>query len=172
MFSDADNPALRALEEFAEQRRLFWLNPPRGVCAEPGGCALGDTLVILHTGSDGLQRCATHYTLTLNRKHGYPCDNCGEEPAFRDPEHRRDEYLCPRCHEKYDSYTPGERAMVMQTRVRVGAIHSKGLKPLCVARGKGTDCHGQVKPRGGSLKGASLCDFHTDPAGYLRRRQA
>jgi hypothetical protein len=172
MYTDAENPALRALEAYAEQRRLFWLNPPRGACGQPGGCALEDTPVILHTGSDGLQRCATHHALLMTRKHDYPCDHCGQGPAFRDPAHRRDEYLCPRCHKKYDSYEPSDRAMVNKTAVRVGVTHSKGLKPLCVARGQGTDCHGQVKPRGGSLKGASLCDFHTDPRGYVRRRQA
>lgn len=169
MFSDADNPALRALEEFAEQRRLFWLDPPRGACGQPGGCALGDTLVILHTAEDGLQRCATHHTLTLNRKHGYPCDNCGTVPAFRDPAHRRDEYLCPVCHEKHDSYTPSERSMITKVQVRQGVVHSRGQKAVCIAAGRGTECHGQIKQRG---KIGVLCDFHTDPVKYLKARQA
>lgn len=28
---------------------------------------------------------------------GTPCDNCGRKPAFRNPGHRRDEYLCAQC---------------------------------------------------------------------------
>jgi hypothetical protein len=138
MFADADNPALRALEEYAEQRRLFWLNPPRGACGQPGGCALGDTPVILHTASDGLQRCATHHGLTMRRKHDYPCDNCGQGPAFRDPSHRRDEFLCSVCHEKYDSYTPSERSMITKVQVRVGVTHSQGRVEQCIAAGYGT----------------------------------
>lgn len=172
MYSDADNPALKQLEEFAAERRAFWADPPRGQCKDPAGCL--ETDAILYLAADEIERCSRHHALLVERKPegGYPCDNCGEGPAFRDPEHRRDEYLCPRCHLKYDSYEPGERAMIFKTRARIGVTNPRGLKPLCVARGQGTDCHGQVKPRGGDLKGRSLCDFHADPAGYLRRRQS
>jgi hypothetical protein len=169
MFTDEQNPALRALAEYAEARRLFWLDPPRGACGQPGGCALGDTAVILHTADDGLQRCATHHALLVPRKHPYPCDNCGRGPAFRDPAHRRDEYLCPDCHKEHDGYVPTARSMVNKTAARVGAVHSRGQKAVCLAAGRGTDCHGQIKQR--SSKGV-LCDFHADPVKYLKARQA
>lgn len=169
MFTDDENPALAQLAEYAEARRQFWQNPPRGACGQPGGCALGDTVVILHTADDGIQRCATHHGRLRPRKIEYPCDNCGSGPAFRDPMHRRDEYLCADCHRKHDSYEPSERAMITKTQVRVGVTHSKGLKPLCVARGV-TECKGQVKPRG-ALKGAVVCDRHADPRRFDTARQ-
>lgn len=168
MYEDEDNPVLRQLERFGEERRAFWADPPRGVCKDPAGCITD--LQIVYPGADEIERCAHHHTRTLRRRmeDGYPCDHCGNGPAFRDPEHRRDEYLCPDCHKKYDAYEPGERAMVNQTRVRMGVVHSQGQKAVCIAAGHGTDCHGQIKQRG---KVGVLCDFHADPRGWLRARQ-
>jgi hypothetical protein len=163
MFTDADNPALQALERFAAERRAFWADPPRGQCQEPG-CL--ETDAILYEAGD-VERCATHHSRLLNRKHEYPCDNCGQGPAFRDPAHRRDEMLCGACHQK-DGYVPTERAMVNKTAVRMGVVHSRGQKAVCIAAGHGTPCSGQIKQR--SNKGV-LCDRHADPAGWLRRRQ-
>jgi len=168
MYADADNPALAALERYALERRAFWANPPRGQCKEDG-CR--ETDAILYVADDEIERCALHHARLINRRPegGYPCDNCGEGPAFRDPEHRRDEYLCPRCHKRHDAYEPGERAMVFKTRARIGMTHSRGQKAVCIAAGQGTDCHGQIKQRG---KIGVMCDFHTDPVGYTKRRQA
>jgi hypothetical protein len=164
MFTDENNPALQALERFAEEKRAFWKNPPRGRCREDGCC---ETNAVLYVAADEVERCATHHSRLLNRKHEYPCDNCGQGPAFRDPAHRRDEMLCPRCHAK-DGYVPTERAMVNKTAVRMGVTHSRGQKAVCIAAGRGTDCHGQVKQR--SNKGV-LCDFHSDPVRYVKARQ-
>lgn len=165
MFTDANNPALAALARFAEEKRAFWANPPRGQCSEDS-CPEADA--VLYTAQDGVPRCATHHSRLINRKHDYPCDNCGGGPAFRDPAHRRDEYLCPRCHLE-DGYEPTERAMVNKTAVRMGVRHSRGQTAVCIAAGRGTDCKGQIKQRG---KVGVLCDFHADPVKYAKARQA
>lgn len=165
MFTEDKNPGLAALAKFAAERAEFWKNPPRGECSED---KCPEENPILYVGEDGVRRCAHHHTRLggVDRDRAYPCDNCGEAPAFRDPAHRVDEMLCPRCHER-DGYVPGERSMITRVMKRVGVTHSKGTKAVCIAAGRGTDCKGQIKPRG---KLGVLCDFHADPRKFNARR--
>jgi len=157
------NDALDKLAEFAEQKRLFWLNPTRGHC---GRKECPDEDAILWEAADGVMVCGFHYRQQSNRDRPYPCDECGREGAFRDPAHRRDEYKCHECHAK-DGYVPGDRSMITKIAARVGAVHSQGKRDPCVAAGYSTECKGQVKPRG---KLGVLCDFHADPKKYLKRK--
>ena len=152
------NEGLRAVRDFGDTRAAFWANPPRGQCTHKG-CP--ETDAILH-GDPPV--CAYHYRHTqADRDRPYPCDNCGEGPAFRDPADREDEYLCPRCHEKR-GYVPTERAMITKTMRRVGVTHSRGQRAVCIVASAESECHGQVKPRG---KLGVLCDFHFNPKKYL-----
>lgn len=149
--------SLEDVRSFGEGRAAFWADPPRGTCT---GC--GDEDVILHQGDV----CANCYRQASNRDQPYPCDRCGQGKAFRDPVHRRDEYLCQTCHLE-DGYVPGERAMITRVQARVGATHSQGRREPCIAAGHGTACKGQIKPRG---KLGVLCDFHSDPRKYLNNK--
>lgn len=146
--------SLEDVRRFGEGRAAFWADPPRGVCA-----SCKDDGVILH----GDDLCAGCYRVQANRNLPYPCDMCGEAPAFRDPLHRRDEYLCNECHAK-TGFVPGERAMITKVQARVGFTHTQGRKEPCIAAGHGTDCKGQTKPRG---KLGVLCDRHADPKKYI-----
>ena len=149
------------LLEYGKQRAAFWENPTRGRCTHADHTELPgedqDNLII----QDGLcAPCARVVAFSKPKaEFSYPCDNCGNDGAFRDPLHRKDEYLCEACHRR-TGYSPGERAMVSQIEVRQGFRHSQGRKETCIAAGRGTECKGQVKPRG---KNGVMCDFHNNP---------
>ncbi len=84
------------------------------------------------------------------------CDECGGDHAWRDPLAPGNVMRCATCH--------GKSGKVVQNRwansVRVGRTINPGAKPKCVAAGYGTDCKGEVKPRGGEFKGRQLCNKH------------
>jgi len=149
---------------YGEARAEFWRNPPRGECPV---CHTED--VILHPQDEGEHEslctsCSRSRIMAskTHREFTYPCDRCGGGAAFRDPLHRQDVYLCASCHEE-DGYLPGERAMVSQIEKRVGYTHSRGRRDVCDAAGRGTECRGEVKPRG---KSGILCTFHHNPRLY------
>jgi hypothetical protein len=158
------NDATDALKAFGEARAEWWKNPPRGQCSVTG-CPRDDA--ILHETESGDLVCATHYADQADRDKGYPCDECGHTPAYRDPLHRRDEMYCNDCHARM-GYVPGERAMVKKVERRVGVTHPLGRTQVCIAAGKGTECGGQKKQRS-SL--GILCDKHFDPVKWLKGRQ-
>lgn len=149
-----DLPGQVALREWAEARARYWANPPRGTCTR---CQAEDEVL-----DDDL--CAECRRKSANRRQGqmsYPCDRCGAEEAFRDPAHRRDEYLCA-AHHLENGYEPSERAMVFKTAARIGVTHSMGRRAVCILRGE-TACGGEVKQR--SSKGM-ICNRHWDPKKY------
>lgn len=88
------------------------------------------------------------------------CDRCGEAngAVWRNPKHRKNEYLCPPCH-----LLEGERPLQwFESRLSTPLdIHPKAV---CEARNvPGTkDCSGEVKPRGGHL----LCNAHSGKPRY------
>jgi hypothetical protein len=165
------NAAVLALEEFGRQRAEFWRNPPRGQCEWPEepGCREDDAILHVQVSGEheGLEFCAGHSRQVADRNKPYPCDECGQGPAFRDPLGRKNEMKCARCHEK-DGYVPGERAMVNKTTARVGVTHPLARKIKCIAAGI-TECGGEVKQRG---KLGLICNKHHDPVKWNNRRQA
>lgn len=154
--------AREQLDAFGRERAAFWAGKvPRGTCP---GCGQEDA--ILYQSDGGVcAECVRRASVgTGVHKDGYPCDDCGEAPAFRDPLHRRDEMKCQGCHEK-DGYVPGERAMVTRMASREGVTHSKGRREMCsLASGAETRCRGQVKQRG---RHGLICDWHWDPKAFL-----
>lgn len=161
--SQEPNEAVKALREWGAARAAWWENPTRGRCGRKD-CPEEDC--ILHEAEDGVLVCADHYRRQSNRDKPYPCDTCGEGPAFRDPMHRRDEMLCMRCHNK-DGYVPGERAMVTKLASRQGVEHPMARRVKCIAAGHGTDCGGEIKQRG---KLGTICNKHHDPVKWLKNR--
>ena len=124
---------------------------PRGDCPH---CDEKDALLYEDEDFVGCAQCYRVRARRFDRVQS--CDDCGEPGAFRDPSHRRDEYFCSRCHAKR-GYIPTERSMISRVMVRASDTHSQGRKAVCIAAGYGTDCSGQIKPRG---KLGVLCDFH------------
>lgn len=124
-----------------------------------GTCSLcSDTNVLVYNLEDVLY-CATHYR-DVTRKYNrvQACDFCGNTPAVRDPNHRRNEYLCWKCHEKTGfavNNTVIKRAIVSM----VDRYIHRGPRVKCYAAGYGTACDDNVKPRG-QWGGKSLCDTH------------
>lgn len=155
---------LKETRAWAAARSAFWANPPRGTCPD---CASENE--ILHDREDGLEpACAHCYRRTSHRDRVQACDVCGGGPAFRNPEHRRDEFKCLGCH-AMDGYTLDNAGMLRKLMGRPGRVHTQGRVDPCLGRGSITPCGGQVKPRG---KDGVMCDRHHDPVKYLRNRQA
>lgn len=154
---------LQEVRAFGKSRSEFWKNPPRGACGVEG-CPEKDVILYAAPGEPIDAKptmCASHYRARADRTRPYPCDNCGAEPAYRDPLHRRDEMFCQRCHEEM-GYIAGERAMITKTAARVGVTHTLGRKAVCVLRGEG-DCGGEVKQRG---RHGEICNRHWNPKKY------
>lgn len=86
------------------------------------------------------------------------CDKCGDTGnVWRDPIHRRNEYLCVRCHDP---------AALFQNRWANRVRESKPLgihpKAKCGAAGI-TDCRGEIKWRGSF--NMLLCNKHAGKTG-------
>jgi hypothetical protein len=126
----------------------------RGDCPlDPPGHA--EDVLVYEAG--GVLMCADHKRAHA-RANPTPqeCDSCGATGnVWRDPVHRRNEYLCIKCHDPESLF---------QNRWADKARESKALgvrgKAVCDAAGYGTDCKGEVKPRGGAFKGRLLCNKH------------
>lgn len=67
-----------------------------------GPCAVccDDNLLKMYE-LDGQRMCASCYRAMARRvsaRHSQPCDRCRKSGAYRNPVHRRNEYLCSTCH--------------------------------------------------------------------------
>lgn len=80
-----------------------------------------------------------------------PCDVCGAPGAWRNPKHRRNEYLCGNCH--VDS---GEGVVLNRWFPRASSPHPLGRKPKCSV--SDNSCRGEVKISGPG--GQLLCRKH------------
>lgn len=123
----------------------------RGTCEQ---CGESDTLVYE---LDAKLICAEDYRKAVrNLKFITACDQCGATPSFRDPAHRRNEYLCAGCHSKNDFNT--NNTVVKRVLVQI----FKGLpgsKVRCLGESADSPCDDNIKPRG-AWGGKSLCNVH------------
>ena len=116
----------------------------------------GDTNVLVYELDDKLVCASDYRNIVYLRKVVQPCDKCGAPNAVRDPGHRRNEYLCWRCH---------EGSFIMRDSVvkrAIAAINNAVLvkeKAVCYAAGYGTECDTNVKPRS-AWGGKLLCNRH------------
>lgn len=123
----------------------------RGDCAA-GGCDERDVLVY-DTYDDPELLCAGH---ERKRAAANPrvetCDECGASHAWRDPMSKGNEFYCATCH--------GKNGTVFQNRwAKAPRVLNKG-RAKCYLAGMGTDCKGEVKPRGGVHKQQQVCNKH------------
>ena len=103
--------------------------------------------------------CAEHYRdVTRQYRRVQACDFCGNTPAVRDPNHRRNEYLCWKCHEE-TGFTVNNTVIKRAIVSMVERYIHRGPRVKCDAAGYGTSCDDNVKPRG-AWGGKSLCDTH------------
>lgn len=125
----------------------------RGTCVM---CAERDVLVYE---INDILYCAEHYRdVTRQYKRIQACDFCGNTPAVRDPNHRRNEYLCWKCHEQ-TGFTVNNTVIKRAIVSMVERYINRGPRVKCDAAGYGSDCDDNVKPRG-AWGGKSLCDTH------------
>ena len=125
----------------------------RGTCVM---CAEKDVLVYE---INDILYCAEHYRDVTRQYHRVQsCDFCGNTPAVRDPNHRRNEYLCWKCHEQ-TGFTVNNTVIKRAIVSMVDRYIHRGPRTKCDAAGYGTACDDNVKPRG-QWGGKSLCDTH------------
>lgn len=125
----------------------------RGTCAR---CQETDALVY-DTLDDPTLLCASCSRIrAFENPRVEVCDECGGDHAWRDPVTGKNEFYCATCH--------GKNGTIFQNRwansARVGRVLGMHAKAKCTAAGYGTDCKGEIKPRGGEFKGRLLCNKH------------
>lgn len=83
------------------------------------------------------------------------CDKCGADHAWRNPKHRRNEYLCGKCHAE-----SGDGVVLNKWFPRVSEPLRVREREACLERSNnsGTECRGEVKPRGKNA--VPLCNRH------------
>ena len=127
----------------------------RGNC-EADACKETDTLI--YECGDKLF-CAEHTRQYARQNPPQPvCDRCGaQRNVVRDPGHRRNEYLCFRCHEA-DGFMPSDSVTGRTIKNLMQPILNR-VKLECYAKNKGTECDGSLKPRS-AWGGKILCNKH------------
>jgi len=123
-----------------------------------GTCSsCSDTNVLVYEIDDVLV-CANDYRkIVSTRNYIQHCDKCDSPYSVRDPDHRRNEYLCLTCH--------AENGFKINNSVVKRSITSliteliKKERVQCAAAGYGSDCDNNVKPRS-AWEGRSLCNVH------------
>lgn len=124
-----------------------------------GTCSLcGDMNVLVYELKDQLI-CAHDYRKSVrNEKHLQPCDKCGAENAVRNPGHRRNEYLCWKCHEGNGGFEIRD-SIVKKVISAINSSIGTREKIRCYAAGYGSDCDNNIKPRS-AWGGKLLCNTH------------
>lgn len=117
-------------------------------------CGREDTILYSHDSDPSLLCADCQRKRVKANPTEQACDNCGATGnVWRDPVHRRNEYLCIRCHDP---------ASLFQNRWanKVRESHGLGIRerPECEAAGYGTECRGEVRWRGDVKR--SLCNKH------------
>lgn len=125
----------------------------RGTCES---CGDADALLYDHWSDEQLVCAGCQRVRVIAHPTKQACDNCGATGnVWRDPIPRKNEYLCAKCHDP---------EAMFQNRwansVREGAVLNFHDKAVCAAKGYGTDCKGEIKPRGGKHRGMLLCNKH------------
>lgn len=136
-----------------------------------GDCACGDTGALLYdTDLEGPLVCARCYRVWTREQPEVKqaCDSCGSRGnVWRDPVTRKDEYLCVRCHDPAALFQNRWANKVRESH----AIHAGAPRAQCGLRNRGTECSGEVKPRGGEFKGMQVCNKHAGKKGSETWRQ-
>jgi hypothetical protein len=137
---------------FAEDRIV------KGDCESPE-CGETDVLLYAYPSDDLLlcPGCARKRALANPTKQ--PCDNCGSTGnVWRDPVHRRNEYLCIKCHDP-ESLFQNRWA----NKVRESKPLGMRARVTCALADRGTECKGEIKWR--SALSMSVCNKHAGKPG-------
>lgn len=124
-----------------------------------GDCACGAVDTLVYDIDPGVLSCAGCYRVwSLAHPPKQACDECGDDGnVWRDPVHRRNEYLCIKCHDP-ESLFQNRWA----NRVRQSSPLGVRAKVVCGAAGI-TECKGEVKWRGAF--NMLVCNKHAGKTG-------
>lgn len=123
-----------------------------------GDCACGEVDALLYDSyDDPTLVCASCYRRrAAGQKRTELCDACGAENAWRDPLTGRNEFFCAECHARNGTVFQNRWA----NKAREGRVLGLRERPTCSLAGYGTECRGEVKPRGGEHKQRPICNKH------------
>ena len=134
-----------------DSREMRWV---RDTC---GACGAVDELV--YVCGDSLRCAGCTRAWYVENPTPQACDSCGSTGnVWRDPLHRRNEYLCIRCHDP-DALFQNRWA----NKVRQSTPLNNWRTAVCGARGRGTDCKGEITWRG--AHNMELCNKHAGKQG-------
>lgn len=135
-----------------DSREFRWV---RGVCA---WCSDADVLV--YVCGDELRCAGCTRDWLVEHPTVQACDSCGDTGnVWRDPLHRRNEYLCIRCHDPEAMFQNRWADKVRQSE----PLHLGTPRAVCAAKDRGTECKGEIKWRG--AHNMQLCNKHAGKQG-------
>lgn len=121
----------------------------RGTCQ-----ACGEEDALLYACAGRLVCASDYRAYAVEHPTSQSCDRCGSTGnVWRDPLHRRNEYLCIKCHDPEALFQNR-----WANKVRESKPLNEWRKAVCDARGHGTECKGEVKYR--SAHRMQLCNKH------------
>mgnify|MGYP003341354712 FL=1 len=127
-----------------------------------GTCSsCSDANVLVYNINEQLLCANDARTIAQNTRYTQSCDRCGAAQSFRDPRHRRNEYLCISCHEQ-DGYVSRTNVVHQAVRAMLRTSLPIGVRSVCEAANYGTECDANIKPRN-SFGGRLLCNTHSRP---------
>lgn len=128
----------------------------RGDCAV---CGAVNVLVYETDEETGLVCASDYRRWSYSNPVKQACDNCGSTGnVWRDPVHRRNEYLCINCHDPEALFQNR-----WADKARVSVPLNPAARPVCALSDYGTECRGEVKWR--SALGMSVCNKHAGKQG-------
>lgn len=134
-----------------DSRVMRWV---KGTCQ-----ACGDDDVLVYVCAGRLVCAVDYRTYAAAHPTSQACDSCGSTGnVWRDPLHRRNEYLCIKCHDPEALFQNR-----WADKVRESKPINESRRAVCAARGRGTECKGETKWRG-SFK-MELCNKHAGKQG-------
>lgn len=127
----------------------------RGTCQ-----ACGEKDALLYACADRLVCAGDYRAYAAAHPTEQACDSCGSTGnVWRDPLTRKNEYLCIKCHDP-SALFQNRWANKVRESTRLGQRE----KVVCEFAGYGTECKGEIKPRG-QFKGRLSCNKHAGKQG-------
>lgn len=126
-----------------------------------GRCqACGEEDALLYEAAGSLVCAADYRTWAAAHPTSQACDVCGDTGnVWRDPLTRKNEYLCIKHHDP-DALFQNRWANKVRQSEKLGVR----ARAVCEFAGYGTECKGEVKPRG-QFQGRLSCNKHAGKQG-------
>lgn len=135
-----------------DSREMRWV---RGDCA-----ACGESNALVYVCGDDLRCAACTRLWVAENPTPQACDECGDTGnVWRDPLTRKNVYLCIKHHDPDALFQNRWADKVRKSE----PLHAGAPRAQCAAKGRGTECKGEIKWRGAHKM--ELCNKHAGKQG-------